>query len=399
MTTLKRFFSDGFRVFFLAAALFGVFAIVIWEGWLGIHAFGGMADLPVRPAPHLWHAHEMIFGFAAAAFGGFFLTAVPNWTGAKSAPYVFIAAVAGLWLLGRIALWYSAILPPAVVAVADLAFVPVLALKMLMQLMRRPKMQQMIFMVILALFWTANLMVHLEWMGVTDDTLWAGLRMGLVTLCAMIMVLGGRVTPGFTRNAMVRGGREYGLPRNPPRLAAFAIAAALTQPVGYLLGLPDAIMGVMAMAAGLAGLTRVVLWRGLWTWNQPILWVLHMGYGLNALGFLVLGLADLGIGSEVAALHILGIGGVGTMIYAMMSRAILGHSGRALIAPAGIAVGYALVPLATLARFIGSAIPSLYYPSVLTAGALWIVAFTLFAACLWDPIWQPRAPRKEGVTE
>ncbi|WP_050528165.1 NnrS family protein [Pseudorhodobacter aquimaris] len=399
MTTLKRFFSDGYRVFFLAAALFAMLSIAVWEGWLAIQAMGGMADLPVRPAPHLWHAHEMIFGFGAAAVGGFFLTAVPNWTGAKAAPHVFVAVVAGLWLLGRLALWYSGVLPPTIVAVADLAFVPVLMLKVLMQLLHKPKPQQMIFMVILTLYWAANLMVHMEWVDLLQDGVWAGLRMGLVTLCAMIMVLGGRVTPGFTRNAMVRAGREHDLPRNPAPLAAFAIAAALIQPAGYLLGLPDGIMGATAIAAGLAGLARVALWRGLWTWRQPILWVMHIGYALNAAGFLFLGLSDIGIGNEMAALHILGIGGVGTMTYAVMSRAILGHSGRALIAPRGVAVGYALIPLAVLARVIGSVLPGLYYPAVLTAGALWIIAFALFTACMWEPIWGARASRTEKAPQ
>ncbi len=219
MTALKRLFGDGFRVFFLAAGLFAILSMIVWELFLTIHALGGLMEMPTAAPPHLWHAHEMIFGYGAAALGGFFLTAVPNWTGAKSALHVFIAAVAGLWLAGRLAVWFSGSLPPALVAGADLAFVPVLALKVLTQLVKRPKPQQLIFLVMLTLFWTANLMVHLEWMGWTADTLWSGLRAGLLTLCAMIMVLGGRVTPGFTRNAMVQSGREDRLPircRLPP---------------------------------------------------------------------------------------------------------------------------------------------------------------------------------------
>ncbi len=393
MTGLKRFFADGFRVFFLAAGLFAILSMVVWEGWLAVHALGGMAELPSAAPPHLWHAHEMIFGYGAAVLGGFFLTAVPNWTGARAAPHLFIAVVAGLWVLGRLAVWQSGSLPAGLVAVADLAFVPVLAAKVLTQLLKRPKPQQMIFLVTLSLFWIANLMVHLEWMGVTDDTLWAGLRAGLLTLGVMIMVLGGRVTPGFTKNAMVQAGRSTGLPRNPMPLAAVAIAAALSQPIGYILGLAPEWFGPVALVAGGAGLLRVVLWRGLWTRDKPILWVLHLSYALNALGFVVLGLANSGIGSEIAALHVLGIGGVGGMTLAMMSRASLGHSGRALVAPGPVALAYGLVPLAALARFVGSAFPAFYYTGVLTAGALWIVAFTLFTAALWPVFCGPRLTR------
>ena len=393
MSGFKRFFGDGFRVFFLAAGLFAILSMLVWEGWLAVHALGGMAELPSAAPPHLWHAHEMIFGYGAAVLGGFFLTAVPNWTGARAAPHLFIGVVAGLWLLGRLAVWQSGSLPAGLVAVADLAFVPVLAAKVLTHLLKRPKPQQMIFLVTLSLFWVANLMVHLEWMGLTQDTLWAGLRAGLLTLGVMIMVLGGRVTPGFTKNAMVQSGRSTGLPRNPTPLAAVAIAAALSQPIGYLLGAAPAWLGPLALIAGGAGLLRVALWRGLWTRDKPILWVLHLSYAMNALGFVVLGLANCGIGSEIAALHVLGIGGVGGMTLAMMSRASLGHSGRALVAPKEVALAYALIPLATLARFIGSAFPTFYYSGILTAGALWIAAFTLFTTALWPVFCGPRLTR------
>jgi len=393
MTTLKRLFGDGFRVFFLAAGLFACLSVAIWAGWLAIGALGGGLNWPTAAAPHLWHAHEMIFGYGAAVLGGFFLTAVPNWTGAKAARHLFIATVAGLWLAGRLAVWASAGLPPGVVAVADLALMPVLVLKVLTQLAKRPKPQQFILLGLLTLFWTGNLLVHLEWMGWTDNTLWAGLRVGLLTLGAMIMVLGGRVTPGFTKNAMVQSGREAGLPRNPMPLAALAIAAGLSQPLGLILGAPATMLGLLAVVAGGAGLLRVALWRGLWARDKPILWTLHLSYAVNALGFAAFGMANLGIGSEVAALHLLGIGGVGGMTLAVMSRAVLGHSGRALVAPAPVVAAYLLVPLAALARVIGATVPALYTPGILIAAALWIAAFGLFTIALWPMFLGPRQSR------
>lgn len=388
-STLKRLLGEGWRVFFLSAGLYALLAMAVWEAWL---ASAGALDLPARPAPHLWHAHEMIFGYGSAALAGFFLTAVPNWTGARGAPQRFIAVAAGVWLAGRLALWFSGALPPELVAAADLAFVPLLWGQMLRQLIRRPKPAQMIFLGLLALFWSANLLVHLDWLGLTA-TLDAGIRGGLLTLVAMIVVLGGRVTPGFTRNAMVATGREDRLPMNPAPLAALAIASALALVAAHLLALPAPIRGGLALVAGAAVLVRVALWRGGWTLDKPILWTLHLSYAANGLGLILLGLADLGQGSEVAALHVLGIGGVGGMTLAVMSRASLGHSGRPLVAPRAVAVAYALLPLAALARFAGSALPELYFPAVLAAGALWLLAFGLHVVALW-PVWcQPRAPR------
>ncbi|MBP9047128.1 MAG: NnrS family protein [Tabrizicola sp.] len=394
MTPLKRLFGNGFRVFFLAAGLFAFVSMGIWEGYQILQALGGMLDLPTAAPPHLWHAHEMIFGYGSAALAGFLLTAVPSWTGAKSAPHRFIAVVAGLWLAGRLAVFTSGHLPPALVAVLDLAFVPVLAANLLSQLIKRPKPQQMIILAILTAYWIGNLMVHLEWVGLTADTAWAGLRAGLLTLGAMIMVLGGRVTPGFTKNAMVQSGREIGLPWNPMPLAALAIAAALTQPLGYLLGAPELWLAPFALVAGTAGLVRVALWRGLWTRGKPILWTLHLSYALNALGFLTLGLAQLGLTSDLAALHLLGIGGVGGMTLAIMSRATLGHTGRALVAPRPVALAYALIPLAALVRFAGAELPAAHTAAILVAGALWLLAFGLFTVALWPVFWGPRAARR-----
>ena len=393
MTVLARFFGDGFRVFFFAAGVFAMLAMIVWAGWLGVHAYGGMVDLPTAAAPHLWHAHEMIFGYGAAAMAGFFLTAVPNWTGARAAPQVFNAVVAGLWLMGRLMVWQSAQLPAGLVALVDLAFVPVLAAKLLQQLLKRPKPQQMILLAMLGLFWSGNLMAHLEWMGLTADTLWAGLRVGLFSLGALIMVLGGRVTPGFTRNAMVQSGRETGLPRNPVPLAIIAIAAAVAVPLGLLVQAPDWTLGIAALIAGGAGLMRVALWRSGWTKDKPILWTLHLSYAVNASGFIAFGLANLGLGSEVAALHLLGIGGVGGMTLAVMSRATLGHSGRALVAPGPVALAYVMMPLAALARFAGSAWPEMYYPAIFTAAALWCMAFALFTIALLPAFFGPRQTR------
>ena len=390
---IRLLFSEGYRIFFLSACGFALAALGLWEGWLALQAAGASVDLPVAMAPHLWHAHEMIFGYGGAALGGFLLTAVPNWTGGKAAPHRFIAAVFGLWLAGRLAMLGSGALPPLAVALADLAFVPVLAAKIAQQLIVRPKPQQMIFLATLSLLWLANLWCHLEWLGILRDGVAPGLRAGLLTLTAMIVILGGRVTPGFTRNAMVQAGREGDHPQNPRPLAAAAIAPALALPVALLLGLPGPVTSALALVAGVVALARVALWRGVWTLTRPILWTLHLSYALNALGLLAFGLAQLDIGSEIAALHLLGIGGVGGMTLSILSRATLGHAGRALIAPPPVALAYVLLPLAAVLRFAAATWPAVYTAATLTAGALWVAAFALALAALWPAWTQPRPPR------
>lgn len=384
LSSWKRLLSAGYRVFFMLAGVFAVLAVLVWEVW---QASNGGFDLPIAQSPYLWHAHEMIFGYGAVAIAGFLLTAAPNWTKSGPEPWTFFAATSGLWLAGRVVMFWSGSLPVTVVAAVDLLFLPILAARLFQTLLKRPKPQQMILMVAIMILWSGNLLVHLEWMGVTQDTADQGLRGGLLALCGLIMILGGRVTPAFTTNAMRRTGREDHLPKNPASLAVVAIASALAVPVGLLVGAPLWFIGITGFVAGIAGLARVALWRGIWTRDKPILWVLHLSYAVNALGFALLGLANFNLASEVAALHVLGIGGVGGMTLAVMSRAALGHSGRALIAPKPVVIAYILVPLAALARLIAALIPQAYMAGILTSGLLWVFAFGLFTVALWPIFW------------
>lgn len=377
---MTRIFTEGFRVFFLAAGLFAVAAIGFWLWSLE----GG--PQPFAMAPTHWHAHEMIFGFAAAALGGFFLTAVPNWTGAKAAPERFIAIVWGLWLAGRAATWFSGALPAGLVAVVDLAFLPVLAAKILTQLLKRPKPQNMMFLILLTLVWLGNLLMHLEWLGLAD-TAAQGLRGGMLAVCAMIAALGGRVTPAFTLNAMRREGIESRLPVNRkwadlPGTALPVLLSALV-----LADLPSA---WVAIAAGVFAAVRLAGWRTGWAWRQPIVLALHLGYGMLALGYLCWGLAGLGLGSEIAALHVLGIGAIGGMTLAVMSRASLGHSGRALIAPGPVALAYLLMPLAVALRVAAAEWGAFWHAGTMAAGALWMLAFGLYVVALWPAFTGPR---------
>lgn len=388
MRTVNRVFSEGFRIFFLAAGLYGVFTGVVWSLWLG-----GITDSPSSSvSPHLWHAHEMIFGYATAAVGGFFLTAVPNWTNTPGARQGFIALAAGLWLLGRLAVWYSAVMPPVWVAVFDMAFVPILAAKILSQLLKRPKPQNMMFLVFLVLLWVANGMVHLEWTGVTDDTAANGLRAGLLVLCGLIAILGGRITPAFTRNAMKRAGvAESAWPRSSQVIEKATLVSALVLPVLVLVPLPVQVSAAVAVVLGVLQCARLTNWRARWCLRQPILFALHLGLGMLAVGLLLWGLAGFGLGDEIAALHVLGIGCVGGMTLAVMSRAGLGHSGRPLVAPGPVALGYFVLAAAAVLRWLGSELGSEFFlPSMLGTGALWVLAFALYLLAMWPALTQPR---------
>lgn len=386
MTALNRLFGEGFRIFFLAAGLFGLVAVGWWLLWLEDLA----ALPPSTAAPTLLHAHEMIFGFAAAAMGGFFLTAVPNWTGARAAKHLFIGGVAGLWLAGRLATALSGLLPPVLVAVLCLSFLPVLGAKILTQLLKRPKPQNMMFLGLIALMLAGEVLVQAEWLGGSWGDAARGVRVGLYATCAMIAVLGGRVAPAFTRNAMVREGIETNLPASRRPFEGAGIAGAIGVTLAALFALPEGVTGALALLSGVAQLARLSGWRTAWSLRYPIVWALHVSFALLGLGYIAVGLAAFGVGDGFGALHILGIGAAGGMTLAVMSRATLGHSGRPLIAPAPVALAYALLPLATVLRWLANAAPEWHGALTLGAGLAWCAAFALYLIALGPVFFAPR---------
>ncbi len=392
MPAILRLFSEGFRIFFLAAGVFGAGTGILWT--LSLMAGGAGMDA-LYMAPSQWHAHEMIFGYGATAIGGFFLTAVPNWTGTKGAWIGYIAGVFALWLMGRVALWPWGLVPPMAAMVVDLLFIPVLAWKILSQLLKRPKPQNMVLLSMLVALWVSNLLVHLEWTGLTDGTARQGMLGGLMALVGLIGVLGGRVTPAFTRNAMKRVEvPEAHWPKTSNAVNKAAIVTSLALPWAAMSGI-DPVFAALALSAGSVHLVRLGGWRSLWTVGQPILWSLHLSMAFLALGLILWGLAGFGVGQDLAAIHVLGIGSVGGMTLAVMSRAALGHTGRALIAPAPMVWAYSVMACAALIRWGGqSALLAVYDFTLMMSAGLWVAAMVLFLIAMYPMVIAPRVDGK-----
>lgn len=390
-THLKCLISEGFRFFFICAGVFGILVIGFWTLYL---AFPDTRFfLSGGQSVQSWHAHEMIFGYGSAALAGFFLTAVPNWTKGSVAKPTFIAVLASLWLAGRLAIVFSNILPFIAVAVLDLIFIPVMAANIAVKLFHKPKPQNLMFLALLAIIWTANLRIHLDWAGVHFGDEYAGLRGGLLAICAMIAILGGRITPAFTRNAMRAAEVETALPASIGPLNVFASVAAIALPISILLGAADVIIASISTLAGIAQFLRLAGWRGMWTLDKPILWSLHLALTMLAIGYLAYGFAHFGVGSELGALHILAIGAVGGMTLAVMCRAALGHSGRPLIAPKFMTLAFVLIPLSAILRWVAGFGTDIQYELQIASGVLWCVSMGIFVAYFWPVLTRPRSSK------
>ena len=383
-------FDAGFRVFFLLAPLYAASAILEW-----LLIYFGAIMLPASIAPTLWHAHEMIFGFAAAGVAGFFLTAVPNWTGAPFLRGLPLVALAVTWLAGRIVMHLGSVLPPPVVAVIDLAFLPALAARVAPALVSRGIGRNTMLLVVLAALWLADAAMQVEFIGGPQMGA-RGARVAIDILALLITVIGGRIVPAFTTTQLkLRGERRL------PRSLAWLDKAAILSMV--LLLLSEVILGTgeitasIALVAVLVQATRLWLWRGLATWRQPILAVLHLGYA-----WLVLGLALKGASGfldwlpETTAIHGLTIGAVGTMVTAVMSRAVLGHTGRKLEAHTLTIAAYALISIAALLRIVAPVAPELQLHLLACSGIAWSLAFALFLVVYLPILTRPRVEGQPG---
>jgi len=392
---IRRFalFEAGFRVFFVLAPLYAACALAEW-----ILVYLGVIAAPGAASPTLWHAHEMLFGFAAAGVAGFFLTAVPNWTGAPYVRGLPLMALASIWVLGRIGMHAGVAVPPGVAAAINLAFLPTLAALVAPPLLRNGIGRNAFLLVVLLALWGADLAMQAELagpsLGIDAASGSRGARVAIDILALLMTVIGGRIVPAFTTtNLKLRGERK--LPTSSAVLDRLAIGSMALLLVAEVIFGSSAITGAIALGAALVQAARLSQWRGLATVRVPILLVLHVGYA-----WLVIGLALKGTSAfvdalpESAALHALTVGAVGTMMMAVMSRAVLGHTGRKLVAHPVMVAAYSLISLAALLRLLAGVFPTVVV--LAGSGVAWSLAWVLFLAVYAPILVRPRVDGQPG---
>ena len=365
--------TQGFRPFFLAAGLWAAGALALW-----IVMFATGAVLPSRFDPLTWHIHEMLFGFVMAAVAGFLLTAIPNWTQRLPVSGWPLALLAGLWLLGRIACLFSAFMPPWLAIAADLSFPAGLVGVVAREIVAGRNWRNLPMVAPVTVLGIANLLMHLEANGAAVPS-GLGWRLGLAAVIVLISVVAGRIVPSFTRNwlAKRRNPRLPGVHSWIDRAALGALHAGL---LGWAFFPTFSVFGVVLLLAALLNLWRLIRWRGMATFAEPILVILHVGYAWLALGTGLLGLATLGWGvPQSAGVHALTAGAIGTMIMAVMTRVALGHTGRELVAPPLIVAAYILLTLAAVLRVTVPIFAPTATGFLEISGLLWAGAMALFA--------------------
>ncbi len=260
---------------------------------LWIPLISGHIALPVAFDPVSWHAHEFLFGYLNAIVAGFLLTAIPNWTGRMPIVGKPLMLLFSLWVLGRVAVLFGAYLPAGVVAVLDLAMPLMLAGACLREIMAGKNWRNLIVLALLGLLIVANLLFHWEaWSGGYAAQGY-GMRLGISTMVLMVGLIGGRIIPSFTRNWLVKQGSKD-LPVGP--MQAFDKVCLLFLLIALLIWTALGehwLAGALLVVAGLLHFARLARWKGLHTFAEPLVLVLHAGYLFVPVGLLMLGAAIL----------------------------------------------------------------------------------------------------------
>jgi len=378
----------GFRPFYLGAAAFAALAVPLW-----VAIVLGHVSVPLALPPLLWHAHEMLFGFAAAVIVGFLLTAGKAWTGLATPRGPVLGALALLWLAARVA---AVVAPYPVYATLDVLLLPLVAGLLAAVLLRAGNRRNLPLAGILLLLALVNASFHLALLGLADVPALAALHAGLALIVLIECVMAGRVLPAFTMSA------TPGLKLTPPRLdaatlpaTALALAAWVFAPAGAV---PAALLGVAAVLQ----LRRLWGWQPLVTRSRPILWILHAAYGWIPVGLTLLALAQLGIIGMSAGIHALAVGATGGLIIGMVTRTARGHTGRPLKVSKAEVAAYALVMAAALLRTLVPLVPLAPFvassPSVplMAAAVAWSGAFVLYLWVFAPWLTRTRLDGKDG---
>ncbi|RYF15338.1 MAG: NnrS family protein [Comamonadaceae bacterium] len=373
----------GFRPFYLLASAFAALSILLWS-----LQFTGRLPAPYLPAP-LWHAHEMLFGFTLAVVVGFLFTAGRNWTGLPTPTGGKLAALAALWIAGRVLVlspwgWASALV--------NAAFPLAAAVALGVPFVRSGNRRNYFFLVLLALLACASFAVHLEQLGVIAVPGWVGIQVALDAVLFILCVMGGRVIPMFTNNG-VPGAQA----KRQPWLEKAALGSVLALLAADVLRVPAPVLVAVTAVAALAHLARWLLWQPWTTLRTPLVWVLHLAYLWIPVHLALRGFAAAGWMATSPAAHALTVGAVGGLIIGMMTRTARGHTARPLRADGRDVTAFVLVALAAFVRVLGPVVaPAWMLQAILVSGVLWSAGFAVYFLAYWNVLTRPRLDGKPG---
>lgn len=366
-------FSVGLRPFFLFASAYTALSMLLW-----LPFFHGRLELLTTFTPVDWHIHEWIFGFLPAVATGFLFTAVPNWTGRLPIQGLPLALLLFVWIVGRLAITFSSLIGWHVAAIIDLSFLTLVTVVIAREIVVGKNWRNLKVLIPLSILTLANALFHLE--SALQGSADFGRRLGISAGIILIILIGGRIIPSFTRNWLVRE-NPGSLPMPFGKFDIYSIIISVIALLGWVTFPESLIIGALLTAAGGIQLLRMARWAGYRTLRDPLVLILHVSYLFIPIGLLLLSASILTPDTipSAAGIHALGVGAIGGMTLSVMVRASLGHTGRQLKASFFSMIIFAAIIVASSTRILQTLSIGSYEMTLHISGAAWIVAFGGFA--------------------
>ena len=383
------FWQAPHRPLFLASFLCALTTLAWWP--LGA-AFG-------LPAPgfepvELWHAHELIFGFAGAAVGGYLLTALPNWTGVPPIQGAPLKLLLLFCLLARLASGLADHIPVALLLSLNLSYPLWLAAILLFQTLSCGAFQKAGFGLAVLCLGGADALFMTAALSGQPEVALTIIRTVVLGFALLMTLIGTAAIAAFTNNWLHRSNRRDLMikdPRLPRLIAQGALALAL---IAMLAGLRG-VASVAMICAAMAMLWRMRSWRLIPALSNPLLAAQHLAFA-----WLPIGLATIGalwfapqLYPMADAIHALTIGAMSGLIMAISGRAACHHISGDMRASAGFGLGALLVWAATWVRLAAPVFAQHSATILLAAAGLWCLGWALFIAgfrpALTGPVIRP----------
>lgn len=385
------FWRLGFRPFYLGAALFSSAAILFWLALL----FGGHTLPGTSLPPVVWHAHEMVFGFALAVIAGFLLTASNNWSGILPAAGLPLATLWLIWFAARMLMGLSLLHDQIVLAaMLDVTFNALLATLLFRVLWLAKLWKNFSLLGIVTLLGALNAWFYITILSDTPGNPLYPIELGLLAIMMMLVIMGGRVIPNFTQNA-IRGISLW----KPPFLTIATPIATLLGIIGWLAA-PPRIAIVICLIAAAINTARWIGWKPWKALMQPMLCVLQLGYTWIPITLICMGLESFGLAPRSLPVHALATGAMSLIIAGMITRTAMGHTGRPIIARRSDTSFFLLIGISAITRVLAS-LPVLQTidwvnPLLITAGTTWALGFLIYVVQYAPWLWRPRIDGRPG---
>lgn len=381
------FFGRGFRPFFFSGALFSVLSIGLWGSFYA--GVGGITPPGFFVDPISWHAHEMIYGFALAIVAGFLLTAVANWTGTAPVRHFHLAGLCALWVTGRVVMSVDLGLPSWGIIALEASFVPALAISLALPLLRSWNKRNFIFLMLLSILFACD-----AWFLSTANM--TALYVAMMMILTMISLIGGRVIPAFTVAALQRKGIDAAQ-TNQTRMDIAALTSLAAVTLCLVFARETILLGMVAALSCIIHALRMRHYHTLKSLNDPLLWILHAGYGWLVAGLALLAFTGFNLLGTTAVIHAFTAGCIGSMILGMICRVTLGHTGRNLEIGRMTILSFYTIQIAAILRIFGPMLAPEYMTHWIVCSALlWALCYAAYLAVFSGMLFGPRPDGQEA---